>query len=127
MGSNQIHKLLKTHIYAVDVTTKLDISIAEGLINLANSEIDKSVVKNLYFNAAYALLLKNSTRFLIDRYDHIYVDEYSVKWSPKFYKIWNALPVLENLLKDKSILDPFGGSGLFSYYFLSSNIARSLS
>ena len=49
-----------------------------------------------------------------------------MKWSPKFYKTWNGIETLKLYLSGKNIIDPFAGSGIFSYYLLSSGIVNSL-
>lgn len=76
----------------------------------------------------YCYYIKRSKRFFIDKSNsHFSEDTISLKWSPKFYKIYREKYLLANLFNNKSVLDPFAGSGLMSYYLLASGITTKLS
>lgn len=57
------------------------------------------------------LMMKEVPRFFEDKDGNISLDTISHAWSPEYYKIAEAWPILSTILKKKSVLDPFGGAG----------------
>lgn len=64
----------------------------------------------------FGLMLKRVPRFFtevdpVDGGEKLVLDQESHAWTPEYYKIAEAWPVLSTMLKGKKILDPFGGAG----------------
>ncbi len=68
-------------------------------------------IKKALVDCWFGLMMKQVPRFFEDADGNISLDEVSHAWTPEYYKVAEAWPVLKTLLKGKNILDPFGGAG----------------
>lgn len=69
-------------------------------------------IKHAITDAWYGMMMKKVPRFFVDtETDGIAFDTISQHWSPQYYKLAEAWPILSTALKDKSVLDPFAGAG----------------
>ncbi len=119
----KVECLLNKYSCDGDELEMIDTNLARSLY----SKLDQIATDDsLCCDIAYALLAKKTNRYFINKENKLKNDNLSIKWSPKFYKMWNGIEVLKEHLSGKNILDPFAGSGIFSYYLLSSGIANKL-
>ncbi len=75
-------------------------------IELVRKDIKKALV-----DCWFGLMMKQVPRFFNDSDGEIHLDTISGAWTPEYYKIAEAWPVLKSLLSGKKVLDPFGGAG----------------
>jgi len=68
-------------------------------------------IKKALVDCWFGLMMKQVPRFFEDVDGNISLDEVSHAWTPEYYKVAEAWPVLKTMLKNKNILDPFGGAG----------------
>lgn len=68
-------------------------------------------IKKALVDCWFGLMMKQVPRFFEDAKGEISLDDISHAWTPEYYKVAEAWPVLKTMLKGKSILDPFGGAG----------------
>lgn len=73
-----------------------------------------------------SLVMKGSPRFYQDGDGAISLDTTSLRWTPEFYKIANAWPILSGMLKGKEILDPFAGAGTLTNMLAGRNIPKKI-
>lgn len=74
----------------------------------------------------FGLTMKEIPRFFADQDGNAVLDTESNAWTPNFYKIAEAWPALSTILKDKSVLDPFGGAGTLMNLLIARCIPRSV-
>lgn len=86
----------------------------------------RSGLRDAIVDSWASLVMKGSPRFYQDADGVISLDVTSSRWSPEFYKIANAWPVLSNLLKGKEILDPFAGPGTLTNMLAGRNIPKKI-
>lgn len=72
------------------------------------------------------LMMKEAPRFFSDTSGTPVLDTESQRWTPEFYKIAEAWPVLSTVLKDKDILDPFAGPGTLMNLLAARDIPSSI-
>ena len=104
----------QTNILAVEYNLTQRLAITKNQVGLA--EIRKEI-KNRLLEATFALLIQKIPRFFTKHQqrdgDHeITIDECSRKWTPEYYKLANIWPTLKSMVKGKTIIDPFAGSGV---------------
>jgi hypothetical protein len=73
----------------------------------------------------FGLTMKEIPRFFADQAGNMTLDTESEAWTPNYYKIAEAWPVLSTLLKDKAILDPFAGAGTLISLLIARDIPSS--
>ena len=86
----------------------------------------RSDIRSLLTHSVFALLMKEIPRFYVANDRQIAIDEDSKKWTPEYYKIMKAWPVLKTKLKDQDILDPFAGAGTFVNVLSARGIPKSV-
>ena len=74
----------------------------------------------------FGLTMKETPRFFADQNGNMILDRESEAWTPHFYKIAEAWPVLSTILKDKHILDPFAGAGTLANLLMARDIPASV-
>jgi len=74
----------------------------------------------------FGLTMKETPRFFADQNGNVKLDTESEAWTPHFYKIAEAWPVLSTILKDKHILDPFAGAGTLANLLMARDIPASV-
>jgi len=67
-------------------------------------------------------MMKNTPRFFRNPEGKVLIDDKSQTWTPEFYKIAEAWPIMTRMLKDKVILDPFAGAGTLANLLASRGI-----
>ncbi|HEU5187483.1 MAG TPA: hypothetical protein VFT87_03190 [Candidatus Saccharimonadales bacterium] len=71
----------------------------------------RATLRKAIVDCWFGLTMKEIPRFFEDQDGNTVLDTESGAWTPNFYKIAEAWPALSTILKDKAILDPFGGAG----------------
>lgn len=94
-------------------TNRLEVILHPDGIAKVRHELRKSIV-----DCWFGLMMKRIPRFFTtDNTESgerkLIFDSESHTWSPEYYKVAEAWPVLSSLLKDKTVLDPFAGAGSF--------------
>lgn len=79
-------------------------------------------LKNAIIDCWFGLMMKEAPRFFKKPDGTTILDNESRAWTPEFYKIGEAWPILSGMLKDKSILDPFAGAGTLVNLLVARNI-----
>ncbi len=71
-------------------------------------------------------MMKNAPRFYSDADSEISLDKNSSNWTPEYYKIAEAWPIFSEVLRNKSVLDPFAGAGMLTNLLAARNIPNKI-
>ncbi len=82
-------------------------------------------IKKALVDCWFGLMMKQVPRFFENAAGDISLDEVSHAWTPEYYKVAEAWPVLKTILKGKRILDPFGGAGTLVNLLAARDIVQS--
>lgn len=108
----------KYHLEGVKYRTdRLGLVLGAKAIELVRDDLRKTIV-----DGWSSLMMKNAPRFFTDQEGEVSLDKDSFNWTPEYYKIAEAWPVFSEVLKGKSILDPFAGAGTLTNLLAARNI-----
>jgi 16S rRNA G966 N2-methylase RsmD/cytidylate kinase len=83
----------------------------ETIIHPAGIRDIRQQIKKSLVDCWLGLMMKTVPRFFEDKNGNITLDTVSHAWTPEYYKVAEAWPILSTILKNKRVLDPFGGAG----------------
>jgi len=86
-------------------------------IETVRADLRKTII-----DAWSSIMMKNTPRFFRNPEGKVLIDDKSQTWTPEFYKIAEAWPIMTRMLKDKVILDPFAGAGTLANLLASRGI-----
>ena len=108
----------KYHLEGVKYKTdRLGMMLGAKAIALVREDLRKTII-----DGWSSLMMKNAPRFFRDEKGEVSIDNDSCNWTPEYYKIAEAWPVFSEVLKGKSVLDPFAGAGTLTNLLAARNI-----
>lgn len=98
-------------------TDRLGLMLGTRAIASVRDDLRKTII-----DGWSSLMMKNAPRFFTDEDGKISMDKDSFGWTPEYYKIAEAWPIFSEVLKGKSVLDPFAGAGTLTNLLAARNI-----
>jgi len=104
---------------------RLTVMIHPVGIQKVRDELQKSII-----DCWFGLMMKRVPRFFTTEQADtgkrkLILDKESHNWTPEYYKVAEAWPILSALLKNKTVLDPFAGAGSFLNLLVARGIVKS--
>ena len=130
----QSHELFSDTLHAADdvdfqhqyegvryKTERLRLMLDPRGIQSVRIDLKKSLI-----DAWSSIMMKNTPRFFRDTQGEVLIDTESQSWTPEFYKLAAAWPIMTRMLRGKTILDPFAGAGTLTNQLASRGIPEKI-